>query len=152
MKEIPVTQGRVALVDSEDYHLVSGRKWCCSNGAAMRYERGLPTYMARLIMGAPGGMEVDHINGNRLDNRRANLRLCTHKQNLQNRKRQAGGSSRYKGVHKSVGKWRAMIGYDGKLYHLGYFADEEDAAKAYNEAASERFGEFARLNVISTNE
>ena len=149
MREIPVTQGRVALVDSEDYPLVAGRKWSCSSGAAMRYECGVPTYMARLIMDAPDGIEIDHINGDRLDNRRCNLRLCTHRQNLRNRKRQDNGSSRYKGVHKSAGKWRAMIGYDGKLYHLGYFADEEEAARAYNAAATEHFGEFARLNVFN---
>ena len=148
MQEIPVTRGRVALVDSEDYHLVAGRKWCCSNGAPMRYDHGAPVYMHRLIMDAPDGVEVDHINGDRLDNRRCNLRLCTHRQNLRNRKRQDNGSSRYKGVHKSAGKWRAQIGYDGKTHHLGYFTDEADAARAYNEAASEHFGEFARLNVF----
>ena len=149
MKKVSVTQG-IALVDDGDYHLVVGHKWSCSNGAAMRYDHGIPIYMHRLIMDAPKGVEVDHINGNRLDNRRCNLRLCTHKQNMQNRGGERNTSSRYKGVHwdKNARKWRSMIGVDGKVRHLGYFEIEDEAALAYNQAASQHHGEFARLNKI----
>ena len=109
--------------------------------------------MHRLIMGAQPGQLIDHKNRKGLDNQRGNLRFCTRSQNQANAKKRAG-SSRYKGVtwDKHWDKWRAMIGVRSKRFHLGYFDDEDDAGRAYNRAATEYFGEFARPNVIEERE
>lgn len=103
--------------------------------------------MHRVIMGEPRGLVVDHIDGNSLNNRRSNLRVCTVSQNHQNQ-RFRGGLSRYKGVCflKKINKWRANIGFDGRRMHIGCFDNEVDAAKAYDRKAGELFGEFAYLN------
>ena len=95
--------------------------------------------------------KVDHIDGNGLDNRRSNLRPATKAQNAQNKRPQVGCTSRYKGVswHKQRQKWCARIGLNGKLKHLGLFKCELEAARAYNAATIELFGDFARPNVIS---
>ena len=97
------------------------------------------------------GELVDHINGNGLDNRRANLRVCTHQQNIFNQqKRKDKCSSKYKGVcwSKRNKSWLAQIRFNYKLIYLGYYKNEDDAGLAYNEKAKELFGEFARLNII----
>jgi hypothetical protein len=102
-------------------------------------------------MATPKGKDTDHINGDTLDNRRCNLRVCSHQQNISNRKKQRNPTtSQYKGVHldKARGKWHAKLRSHGRMVHIGYFTSEEDAAQAYNEAARKHFGEFARLNVI----
>ncbi len=93
---------------------------------------------------------MDHANHDQLDNQRANLRRCTNSQNMANRRKQPGCSSRFKGVHwyKRVGKWRANIEVDGRKYALGYFDDEIEAARAYNVAAIEHFKEFALPNSV----
>ena len=106
--------------------------------------------MHGLIMPAPDGQFVDHINGNGLDNRRENLRLVTHQQNSFNQKHH-GGSSKFKGVSidRISGSWRAYITVDGKRKHLGRHGTEIDAAKAYDMAAKEFFGEYAKLNLES---
>lgn len=108
--------------------------------------------MHRLILGTSVGMEVDHVNGDGRDNRRVNLRLATHSQNMANqRKRRDGISSRYKGVwyeRRRKRPWRAKIKVRGRQVNLGYFETEEEAAYAYNLAALEHFGGFARLNEI----
>jgi hypothetical protein len=108
--------------------------------------------LARLLMNAPKNMEVDHINGNPLDNRRNNLRLATAGQNraaFQSPRKNK--TSRYRGVrwHKRVKKWMASIGSNHKVYYLGYYTIEEQAALAYNKAALGLFGEFAQLNVLT---
>ena len=92
-------------------------------------------------------MEIDHINGNGLDYRKCNLRVCTHQQNLQNQRIQKG-VSKFKGVcwHKASQKWMAKIKHNYKTIYLGVFNNEIDAAKSYNKKAKELFGEFARLN------
>ena len=97
-------------------------------------------------------MQVDHINGNRLDNRASNLRVCTHSQNQRNQTdRRTYTSSIYKGVswHKGTQKWASNINVDGKMEYLGIFEDERDAAIAYNNAATLHFKEFASLNEVS---
>ena len=104
--------------------------------------------MHRLIMQAIDGQYVDHINGDGLDNRRENLRICTHAQNMQNQMPVRLGTSKYKGVSwdKVAKKWAAHINLDGKPKKLGRFVAEEDAAKAYDSAAIEHYGEYARPN------
>jgi len=153
MKYIPLTQGKYALVDDEDYEVFIQWKWCYyQEGYAARKSDFIPrktVLMHRKIMQAPTGMQVDHINGDKLDNRRANLRLCTSQQNTLNQpKRRMETSSQYKGVcrDKKTGRWRAMITVNGKQKSLGRFADEIDAAKAYDDAAIQHHGEFASIN------
>ena len=100
--------------------------------------------MHRVILNAPPGREVDHINRNGLDNRRSNLRLATHAQNEANKPPRG----EYKGAYwcKKSGRWRASIRVDGRLRHMGRFATREEAARVYDDAALEAFGEFAYLN------
>lgn len=158
VREIELTQGEVALVDDEDYEEIAQHNWCASyNGACFyavrgQWDSGKQTmiYMHRLIMNAPDGTEIDHINGDGLDNRRANLRFAAHRENGKNRRKQRGTSSRFLGVcwDKSTQKWLAYLMSDGKRLHLGRHQKEKDAAQAYNEAATKYHGEFASLNVI----
>ena len=151
-KELPLTQGRVAIVDDEDFERLSQYRWRYNVYAKRSLPRaaGQPQkamYLHREIMQPPAGMEVDHINGDRLDNRRSNLRVCTRAENQANRKAQAG-SSRYKGVSlwKRHKRYAAGLSVDGKWQHLGWFDDEVAAARAYDEAAVRYRGEFARTN------
>lgn len=155
MKEIPLTRGKVAIVDDDDYAELSNYKWYYdSKGYAARHktrdQKRAYQSMHRQIVNAPDGMEVDHINGDRLDNRRANLRLCTRSQNQHNKGAQANNTSGFKGVqfYKRTGKWHAKIKLHGKERHLGYFATAAQAAEAYNRAAFEIHGDFAYLNAV----
>lgn len=101
----------------------------------------------REIMKAKNGQDVDHINGDGMDNRRENLRLCSRRENIQNSvKRKNDASSIYKGVHLCKNRWRSKITINGKQIHIGYFDHELDAAKAYDGAAIRFFGDFARPN------
>jgi hypothetical protein len=110
---------------------------------------GLETRLLhRIILDAPKGTDVDHINGNGLDNRRCNLRLATRSQNHANRFKKPGTTSRFKGVRFERNRWHAQIRVQYKKTYLGSFRDEIDAALAYNAAALEAFGEFARINTI----
>ena len=154
MKEIKLTQGKTAIVDDEDFKELSKFKWYCNHGYAVRCialetGRQKTAWMHTAIMGEQKGLEIDHINGNPLDNRKENLRHVTHAQNQCNSIAR-GGSSKYKGVcwKKERGKWFVQIQKNGKRCHLGYYKTEQDAAIAYNEAALIHFGAYARLNVI----
>lgn len=145
MKEIHATRGLVVMVDDDDYEKLIAYKWSFNNGYANSSRVGM---MHRVIMGNPNG-QVDHINGNRADNRRCNLRLATQKENSQN-KTKFWGKSKYKGVlwdNKSE-CWQSRIFSQGKSIFLGNFRNEQNAAQAYNEAALKYFGEFSALNVI----
>lgn len=139
----------VARFDLEDADRILRHKWSSVRMGSRVYAitriAGRTTYMHRLILDAPG--DVDHRNMDGLDNRRSNLREATRSQNMAN-SRSRGGSSQYKGVgwHKAAGKWKAAICIEGKSVHLGLFADEKDAALAYDRAASYAWGEYARLN------
>jgi hypothetical protein len=149
---IPLTQGKFAIVDAEDYDRLNQDKWyagkCKNTYYAGRVEGGKTIKMHREIMHAPKGVLVDHINHNGLDNRKRNLRLCTHAQNCYNQQASATGTSKYKGVswHKSNSKWSARIRCDRKFYNLGEFDNQMEAAMAYDDKAVELFGEFACLN------
>lgn len=155
MKEISLTQGKAAIVDDDDYESINAHKWHYVNvGYASRYSGGgrknrKTDYMHIAVMGKQSGMEIDHINGNKLDNRKENLRHVTHSQNMQNASVK-GGSSRYKGVcwDKSRNKWISSIYISEKHVHIGRYESEEDAARAYNLRAHVAFGEFARTNYI----
>lgn len=157
MKHIPLTQGKFALVDDKDYEWLMQWKWCYAKGktssCVQRKEWPMTSCkhrtirMHRLIMDAPKGMQVDHINHNTLDNRRCNLRIVTPQQNLYNTRARPNATSRYKGVHwrKDIKKWRVTISLNIRRT-IGYFHSEIEAAKAYDKAAKELFGEFAYLN------
>jgi hypothetical protein len=170
MRTISLTRGFEAIVDEEDFEKINKFSWCASvqKGRRCVYARTHISYkiigkrkkfqsvpMHRMILGLmPGdGKIVDHINGNGLDNRRANLRICSHTENVRNAKKTTiRYTSKYRGVHFDKGygkkKWRAGIRVDGKLICLGRFLTEKEAAIAYNEAAPRYFGEFARLNEV----
>ena len=163
MREIPLTQGKVALVDDEDYEWLNqwkwyvmwdGHHWYAVRNSPYRNGKRHTIRMHRLIVGAQPGQVVDHKDSEvTLDNQRENLRFCTRSQNAMNAKKRCDGlSSRFKGVrwYKRDNNWMVRIGIDGKRIFLGYFDNEIEAAIAYNKAARERFGEFARLNVVNT--
>lgn len=148
---IELTQGKFAIIDDEDFDLISQFKWQyqrCKNceyaiasknidGKRLRYK------MHRVIMDVDNSKAyVDHINGNGLDNRKENLRVCNHNENCYNRRVKNG----YKGVSKSGEKFRARIKHKNKEYHLGYYETEIEAAKTYDKKAKELFGIFAKLN------
>ena len=153
MKVIELTQYKFALVDDADYDALAAVKWCAHTEQrttyAMRSSEGRTVLMHRVITAAPPGVQVDHINGDGLDNRRENLRLCSNAENAQNQ-RVKPHSSKYKGVtwYARSGKWQAQIQIDGRNKHLDYFTDEIAAGRAYNEAALKAWGEFARENEL----
>jgi len=153
-KHIPLTQGKFALVDDRDYEELSKHKWYYEHGYARRdYQiagKRHRVYMHKLIAGTPDGMHTDHINGDKLDNRAENLRVCSASENQMNSEKNKNSSSKYKGVsfYKRDEKWQAGIMLNRKDIYLGRFTSEIEAAKAYNEAAINYFGEFAKLNIL----
>lgn len=170
MKTIPITKGQVALVDDEDYEKVSRWRWCAvdtdtkhgTQWYAQRHfrdksrrdeygrARSAVILMHRAILGVPKGRHVDHINGDGLDNRRANLRVCTAQQNLWNQRWAARPDKPYKGVRRDGTKrhpgWIAVVTRDRRRIRLGWFKSAEAAARAYDAMAALLFGEFACLN------
>jgi hypothetical protein len=160
-RRIPLTQGKYAIVDPEEYESLSRFKWFavkyrCSFYAVRTESLKNPRHrrfnvkMHRQIMNLPEGNLVDHINHNGLDNRRTNLRIVSLEQNNWNTRKQAGKcTSQYKGVSKRNGKWRVHLTHKRKRYFLGCFDDEETAARAYDAKAKEVFGEYACLNFKS---
>lgn len=164
-REIQLTRGYVAIVDDADFGWLSQWKWNArpANQADPRWyayrcaydptRKGPRTVaMHRVVLEAQRGQIVDHVNGDGLDNRRENLRICTASQSAANRckhkadKRPGWGRGPYKGVYIAGRRWRAIITVSGTQTHLGYFAAAEDAALAYDAAAVQHFGEFALLN------
>ena len=156
MKYIPLTQGKYAIVDATNFEIVNQYKWHyhCSGYAARRGRLGesMVVYLHQMLLAYNHTThQVDHINCNRLDNRCSNLRIVTRSQNCMNRNKQkTKTSSQYKGVYycSTEDKWRSVIEFNNKKKHLGRFLTEIEAANAYNNAASELFGQYARLNVI----
>jgi len=167
-RKIPLTQGKFAIVDPEDYEELSRYKWYAvrsprgfyavrsakANGLSHAVQNGRigqkNVRMHRVILKAPEGKFIDHINHNGLDNRKSNLRICTMQQNAWNMRKQRGNCvSQYKGVtrRKDTGKWQARIIYNAKRISIGCFDDEKAAAMAYDNKAKEMFGEYAALNL-----
>jgi len=153
-RKIKLTKGKCAIIDVEDYERIAEYDWQfvegrCSNRYAGRIEGGKIIYMHRPIMGNPAGAVVDHKDGDGLNNMKCNLRIVTSAQNNYNSKKTLNNrSSKYKGVRleKRSNKWRATICYKGRNENLGFFTNEEDAARAYDEAARKYHGDFAWLN------
>jgi len=170
-RRIKLTQGQYAIVDARFYRELNKYKWYAHKGKTTYYayraarvnekrksknikmhneiirqktvDRGPKTENGKRLI-------VDHINGNGLDNRIANLRLATYAQNSRNRSKiKRACSSRYKGVwySRKLNKWRAQICYGGVKEHLGYYRDERDAARAYDAAARRHHDKFARVNI-----
>lgn len=140
--------GHEILLDREDVELVSNYQWCVGIHGYVTSGAGKNQILLhRLVTKADSTVFVDHINRNRLDNRKSNLRICTAGQKAYNKEKLNTNTSGYKGVCLlKNGKWQAQIGYDGRSIYLGIFPDAISAAKAYDKAALRLIGDFALLN------
>jgi hypothetical protein len=149
-REVPLTQGYVALVDDEDYDAVmrAGRWQLSACGDHLYAGHAFKQGSIRLHTFLTGWSLIDHVNGDGLDNRRCNLRPATQAQNNANMRRPRDNTSGYKGVnlYKRTGRWRATLTHQRRARHLGYYATAEEAARVYDAAASALWGEYARLN------
>ena len=150
--KIPISKNQFTLIDKKDYDKI---KSISGIYLGAKYSRTTNSYyvicslpLHILLMGKKEGRVIDHKNHNTLDNRKSNLRFCTHVQNNGNRRKIKIGTSKFKGVSwcARAKMWIARIHYKSRGYHLGYFSDEVEAAKAYDQAALNIFGEFAFIN------
>jgi hypothetical protein len=157
IRYIPLTRGLFAIVDAEDYEWLSQYKWCAQFSEytrtyyAVRKCRGHTVFMHRMIMNPPGGKVVDHMNGNGLDNRRCNLRICSPKENSCNKPKRRNTKSRFIGVYRRRNKYQVILKHNGKAYGGGMFDDEVEAAKARDRLAIQLHGKYARLNFPPEN-
>jgi hypothetical protein len=161
MAEIELTKGQTALIDDADLERVSQYRWHAgealsrSGGQLGWYAKsrvnGRTAYLHRFIMEVGPGQLVDHINGNRLDNRRANLRLCTPAQNAMNSDQRVGKSG-YRGVQPFKGRYRVVLQAGGVIHRVGHYDTPEEGARAYDAAAERLHGPFARLNFGPAND
>lgn len=151
--------GKYVIVDDEDFSKVKDINWNLTKlgyplkttfetGKSHNERSAFTVYLHRLIIDCPKGMVVDHINQNKLDNRKENLRIATHGQNHLNQGLQKNNTSGFKGVTKMKELWEARIKFNQKTIHIGKFEDKKEAALAYNKKALELFGSFALLNKI----
>ena len=147
---VKLTQGYEAKIDASDARMIGAYKWSCvvkdSTVYAARLHYGKTTRMHRLIMDAPKDMQVDHVDGNGLNNTRDNLRIATNSQNQHNKRKNKNNTSGFKGVGWDApsGKWRARIMTDSNRTVLGYFDTPEAAYVAYCKASEKMHGEFGR--------
>lgn len=156
MKKIALSgklgKGKFALVDDEDYRLLAAVPWLMHRqGYARRSNvKYLDGLMHRYVIGAKSGDFVDHLNGDKLDNRRSNLRIASRSQNGANRPPLSSNKSGYKGVswNRRWNRWHAQIRLGGRSRSIGNFLDPIDAARAYDGAAFDQWGEFAYLNWV----
>lgn len=157
--EIKTTNGHTVIVDDADFDYLNQFSWSavCPNPHTFYAQRNkqiakgkfVTSLMHRELLNAPKGFQVDHIDSNGLNNQRKNLRVCTHSQNQRNQVKRRG-KSKFKGVYlnSKLGRWYAQIKLNGKSTHLGMFELEIDAARAYDKAAKNNFGEFASVNGV----
>jgi len=156
MKQIPLTKGYVSIVDDEDYEWLSQWKWCAAvdKSGTVYAARASPTEngkqkttrMHRVIMNAPPDKFVDHRDGNALDNRKQNLRICTNAENTRNQGKKKNNTTGFCGVFRNGKGFIAKLQINGKRLSFGTYSTPEDAAIAYDQAALIHHGEFARLN------
>ena len=159
MPTINLIRGYSTLVDDEDFERFGMLRWSVREAATqsvcypyavihIRNPRRGFIYLHRSITGCPDGLVVDHINGDTLDNRRSNLRICTRGENARNQQLSCSNTSGFKGVTRSGPKWHAQIsaGPGKRRVHIGNFKTPVEAAMAYDAAARKYHGEFARLN------
>ena len=151
--QIAFPSGHVVTIDHEDIDLFAAYRWHVDSVGRKRgkpYLRRSPdkAYWHRVVLGAQRGEQIDHVNGDSLDNRRSNLRFCSQSENNQNWTGSRRNTSGYKGVSwdRWTGRWVVRIQVDGKQLNLGRFDDREQAARAYDAAAREHWGDFARTN------
>lgn len=159
VKELCAGKNHITLVDDEDFEYLDQWFWSFDrryvyrkeylgmDGGKQKYKK---IYLHRLIMNTPEGFDTDHINHDKLDNRKENLRIVSRSQNNMNQRPQIGRTSKYKGVHwnKRGGNWKSEIKMNGKSKWSRVFKTEQEAVIAYNKAAKELFGEFANINII----
>ena len=151
---VPLTRGMVAMIDAADAELVGQMTWSATStgyarAAYQQEDKSTKMYlMHRLITGALPGQHVDHIDGDGLNNTRANLRICSRSENLINRGPQANNKTGFKGVSlcRQTGRYRAILTVSGEKFRAGRFDTPEQAARAYDELAKAKCGDFARLN------
>jgi hypothetical protein len=153
MKKIILTKGKFALVDDEDFEWLNKFSWHYSDngyavGRTSKTSGKKCIWMHREILGTPIGMDTDHIDMNKLNNQRSNLRICSRSQNMMNTKRQQNNTTGFRGVRILRGKsFQSYININKRRIHLGTFPDLISAAKAYDAKSKELFGEFAYLNL-----
>lgn len=147
MKYLQLTKNKIAIID-DDVFLPP--RWSFDGRYAVKRIKNKKIYLHRFLMGHPKGKEVDHINGNKLDCRKENLRICEKYQNQQNVKINSRNKSGYRGIswYPSSNLWRARIQVRNEQIYLGYFEDIKLAVHVYNKAAQKYYGKFARLNTI----
>lgn len=149
LEYLELSQGHYAIIDKQDYQWLSQWKWTYQgpDGYAYRNDKKKKVYLHRFIMNTPLGKYTDHVNGNTLDNRRCNLRVCSAKENARNGRKR---TDKQKGVYfyKRDKVWVAQIVANYKNHYLGRFKTAQEAAEAYDEAAKNLHGNFARINEV----
>lgn len=151
MKQIPLTKGMVSVVDDEDFEFLSQWKWCAIHGKRDKWYAGRGStnstvLMHRVILNPGYGLEVDHIDGNSLNNRRENIRLVPHSDNCKNRRASSNNTSGFNGVYKHPYGWVSTIGVNNQSVYLGLFKEKWLAARVFDKAALHFRGKLAVLN------